>query len=538
MRTKIEKSSYLIDLVMIFMSVFIALNIDKMYQSIPFHVLSDNLRESENKQSFYNFVKELFDLNEESLKLYKKQIDQFVTNHDLRWKKKSKFRINHFRSQHVDWLQQEFSLKNPTYKTKQLMPFEECSDRTKRRRLDAARQNKSLEEIEGTYFQVLRDTSKIDADIIKGLRNLDLSSKELILKIIHGDFSNFVKYTPDEALALMIDLKLSKFQYELLHSQAKKKFADIYPPYYKIFEAKTKCYPSKDDMSISEMGAKIAVQSLLNHTMERVVESCDPNVLKKIVEPELQATYKWGFDGASGQSLYKQAFKGDSENSTDASIVMVSLIPLQVNQLNSPSTIIWKNTQPSSTRLCRPIQFEFMKESKATSIETHDYIQQQVNSLKSTLVNNDGKVLTISHKLHGSMFDGKAINHLSDGSSESCNICKAKPTEMANHELLLTKICNGDNYSYGISSLHCWIRFFECIIHIAYKLPIGRRSAYTVEHKEMVKERKREIQIAFKEKGNAFEFEEVTRINLFCFFHIVSLTFSKFSGQIFGNSFS
>lgn len=64
------------------------------------------------------------------------------------------------------------------------------------------------------------------------------------------------------------------------------------------------------------------------------------------------------------------------------------------------------------------------------------------------------------------------------------------PTEMNNLDLLKTKICNEDNYNFGISSLHCWIRFFECILHIANKLPIERRSAYTNEHKQKVQERK------------------------------------------------
>lgn len=478
-----------------------------MSKSIPFYILSDNLRQSTDKQSFYNYVKKLFDLNKDSFLLYQKQFDQFIKNHDLRWKRKSKFRICHFCSQYGEWLQQRFSLKNPSCKRKLQKPFEECSTRTKRRRMEKTRQNKSKEEIEGAYFQILSDSSKIDAAIIKGLGNLDLSSKELILKIIQGDFSNFVKYTPEEGVALMIDLKLSKYQYEILHSQAKKRLADIYPPYYKVFEVKKKCYPSNESTTISEMGAKIALQPLLDHTIERLVETCDPDVFGKFVEPQLQlqATYKWGFDGASGQSLYKQVFQGGSGNLTDESIMMVSLIPLQVSQINSPSTIIWKNPHPSSTRLCRPIRFDFVKESKATSIETHNYIQQQVNNLEVTVINNKGKMLTITHKLHGSMFDGKAINHLSDGSSESCNICNAKPLEMGKHELLLTKECNEENYSYGISSLHCWIRFFECIIHIAYKLPIQRRSAYTEEHKEIVKERKKMIQMEFKkEKGKFF----------------------------------
>lgn len=116
--------------------------------------------------------------------------------------------------------------------------------------MEEFRQNQSKEEIEGAYLQILRDDNdnKVDAEIIKSLTKLQ--SKELILKIAEGEFFNIIKYTPEEALALLIDLKLTKYQYELLHSQAKQRHADIYPPYYKVFEIKKECYPSTNRIVI------------------------------------------------------------------------------------------------------------------------------------------------------------------------------------------------------------------------------------------------------------------------------------------------
>jgi len=29
-------------------------------------------------------------------------------------------------------------------------------------------------------------------------------------------------------------------------------------------------------------------------------------------------------------------------------------------------------------------------------------------------------------------------------------------------------------YSYGLSSLHAWIRFFECLLHIGYKMTLEK----------------------------------------------------------------
>ena len=44
--------------------------------------------------------------------------------------------------------------------------------------------------------------------------------------------------------------------------------------------------------------------------------------------------------------------------------------------------------------------------------------------------------------------------------------------------------------NYGLSSLHCWIRFFELILHIGYKIHIQKWQAKTQEDKESVKSRK------------------------------------------------
>lgn len=60
-----------------------------MVESVPFSVLNENLRKSDNKESFYNFVKSKFQLNGDRFLLYQNQIDQFFINHDWRWKKKS-----------------------------------------------------------------------------------------------------------------------------------------------------------------------------------------------------------------------------------------------------------------------------------------------------------------------------------------------------------------------------------------------------------------------------------------------------------------
>jgi len=80
-------------------------------------------------------------------------------------------------------------------------------------------------------------------------------------------------YSVEEALALIIDAKLTKSQYTLIRSQAKQRNANIYPAYNKILEAKSQCYPRKDQVLITEISAEVTLQSLLNHTIQQIFQS-------------------------------------------------------------------------------------------------------------------------------------------------------------------------------------------------------------------------------------------------------------------------
>ena len=92
------------------------------------------------------------------------------------------------------------------------------------------------------------------------------------------------------------------------------------------------------------------------------------------------------------------------------------------------------------------------------------------------------------------MLDGKAVNAITDtNSSQTCNVCKAKPSEMNNLSLVRLKPLDPKAVSLGISSLHCWMRSFEFLLHLEYKLPIGKYYARTPEEKVLVESTKKEI---------------------------------------------
>lgn len=70
--------------------------------------------------------------------------------------------------------------------------------------------------------------------------------------------------------------------------------------------------------------------------------------------------YKWGCDGSSGHSIYKQKF--DDPEKTDEFMFIISLVPIRV--LTEDGQVIWQNPWPSSPRLCRIIKFVYKKESE------------------------------------------------------------------------------------------------------------------------------------------------------------------------------
>ncbi|EFN81220.1 hypothetical protein EAI_02629, partial [Harpegnathos saltator] len=112
-------------------------------------------------------------------------------------------------------------------------------------------------------------------------------------------------YTPEEALGLMIDMKLSKTAYKLMLQGARQRNANIYPSYEKVLAANENCYPPKNCITVTETSAEVTLQAFLDVTCKRILE------LQSVVVPntpaeEINLTLisKWGFDGSSGQARY------------------------------------------------------------------------------------------------------------------------------------------------------------------------------------------------------------------------------------------
>lgn len=457
-----------------------------------------NSKETNFEQKFnriVNFVIQKTACPAENRTQIKKDLRNFKTQLRSKWlmyyKHKDRFMANE-----KHWLEQSCAFqKFPSLNTgRPTLEFEECSDQTKRRKTANLRSEISANILTFAAQMSLRAEGKNkEAEVIKKVSESPTYAKDCLDLTLN---SKTKKLSPREALSMIIEAQLSRKQYEIVRNFA----TDMFPSYKMIQVEKTLCYPN--DVSISETTAEVPLQSLLDHTATRLLNS-QINVFElRSINPsdEMVLISKWGFDGSSSHTQYKQKFI--SEFSDDKYMFLTSLVPLRLvlNKKNDSSIVLWQNPRPSSPRFCRPINLEYSKETADLAKVKKEKIDSEISSLTGTLVNLNGKSYRVNHQPIFTMVDGKICNSLTDTKSTlKCYICGATSKEFNNLDLVIQKEIQSDYLSFGISVLHSWIRTFECVLHLAYKLPIASWRV-NKDNKFTVEENKTRIQSEFKSR--------------------------------------
>lgn len=103
------------------------------------------------------------------------------------------------------------------------------------------------------------------------------------------------------------------------------------------------------------------LQDLVSHTLERIFESVDFSFTdeEEADKKMFMIEWKYGFDSSSGHSNYKQK---SPEGFSDNSLLCTCLVPLIMMDLET-NNVLWFNEQPGSTRLCRPLEIRWTKET-------------------------------------------------------------------------------------------------------------------------------------------------------------------------------
>lgn len=428
----------------------------------------------------------------------KQNLSKAISRMRSKWLESGR-KLNNFLNKNREWLDTDIAFpadseaNEASTRGRPSLEFAASSERSKRRKTEELRQSHTAEELCYAAQMSLRSSGEV------------MSSKKVKDVITPAPLPTLSKtqHTPlsiDEALSVIVEAKLTKHQYNVIRNSMKKHNCHLYPSYDAIREAKASCYPPRSSISVTESSAEVKLQDLLDHTCKRIIVSQE--VLKsghidKLTNAELIC--KWGCDGSSGQGVYKQKFQDD--NNSDANIFLTSLVPLQLTFFESESgcKVLWKNPRPSSPRYCRPIRMQFLHENTESTVNEKEYIEEQISSLKQLKIGIDGREVTVTYKMLFTMIDGKVCNAVtSTKSAQRCYLCGATSKEFNDIDAILKREVKEENLKFGMSTLHAWIRFFESLLHLSYKLDLKKWQARTGDEKKMVSDRKAQIQKSLK----------------------------------------
>lgn len=157
-----------------------------------------------------------------------------------------------------------------------------------------------------------------------------------------------------------------------------------------IVQEEKLCY--RKDIAVSETAAYVKLQPLLNNTTERLFNTLQLNTVKKFEHDTF--IQLWDFDGSSGHSSYKQAFCDVEVN--DSAVFITYLVPLR---LMCGDMILWQNPRCGSTRYCRPIKIEFVKDSTSISIAERSNTENQIKNLQDTALIVNSMHIRVAHTL-------------------------------------------------------------------------------------------------------------------------------------------
>jgi hypothetical protein len=435
-----------------------------------------------------------------------------IPNFNKRWKD-ARRNMDHFLRSNINWLDSEYSVTIPRLENvssdstpstssgkrgRPCVSYGDSSESSKKRKNTILLNEYGLEHILNAYLQGLRSIGEgTEAILVEELRLADAEKKVFVMNLF--DNANKIKgLTDQEALSVFIDLELTKAQYLYLRNVTDERNCPLFPPYYKIQEMKKRCYPPASSIEITNTYAKILkVQDLLDHTAARILSI---DAVYQNGQKHLLLYSKWGCDGSSGQSQYKQKLPEESEFISDANLFITSFVPIRLIDEES-GAIIWQNPVPSSVRFCRPISIEFSKETPEKTKSVVDEIKNQIQTLLPSIINKEGVGVQVRHELFLTMIDGKVAQVLTDTPSGStCTICGATPRQMNDLTKVTARPENENAYQYGLSTLHAWIRCMEMILHISYNLSFQTWSATSEEKKRLKQEKKTQVQKRFREE--------------------------------------
>lgn len=264
------------------------------------------------------------------------------------------------------------------------LTFDDSSQRSKRQKVAVV-----LEKCENSSKLLMTAAircSKAEKDVSQAKILSRLVQEEDSSRILKKINSEYRMMTVSEALQFMLDANLSVDQYNKTRNAVHGLGCKIFPYYKQVAAEKEKCYPA--GISVTSTCAKVPWESLIEHTLQRIIEAKSEDIEDKISNLGNAVNLKFivtvGMDGTGSQSLYNQTI---NENQHESSLFVTAMTPLQL-QTEDDKLILWTNPSPQSTRFCRTQQLIFQKETvEANKLEYKSIIKalDEVEDIRITL---------------------------------------------------------------------------------------------------------------------------------------------------------
>lgn len=210
--------------------------------------------------------------------------------------------------------------------------------------------------------------------IVERALESDQVAEEMLRKLEAPEVRRLPK---DDALLMLLHLKLSQHQYEQL-AKMMNQFSGtdsaehMIPCYPVISRHKRTLRPA--NITVTEVKARVPLQDLLQHTLERMVKSNEREILDMLKGKDEQRcifTFFYGYDSCTGQRKYTQRYKNTANESRDDKSLIAGVVnPYALK--TEDGIVLCLNKYVQSSLFIRTFFLEY-------ATETTDYLRRCAN---------------------------------------------------------------------------------------------------------------------------------------------------------------
>lgn len=475
-----------------------------------FNVIQEENGRPAQKEHLCNFVLSSWPtekLNDRDTQSVRNEVSRLFSKIMSKWEASSR-KLETFEKKHGKWLEEIEIISVKVSETKKRgrpeVSFSDAKPRAKRAKCEDLVETYSAENLLYAASMKYRKEGNLSVAKILKLIHDDPKCASLVLEAYESSSQKKEEkvLTNSEALACLLDGNFSKMQYMLIRKKCISRAIALFPPYKCVLLEKKKCYPG--GITVSQTKAEVDLQSLLDNDSLRLI-----TLLQEIgshFEPgktyKFKFYHKIGADGSGDHSEYKQRFNEDG--ASDKSILLTAICPLQL-QFENPQDpfiaegmpkVMWTNPSPSSTKFCKPLRIQMIKESRESALAEEAYISEKISAVTPSVVTCESEALIhITHDIKITMVDGKVRGYLANTPDSNCYVCGARPVQMK-ASISLKRPVEVSYFKYGLPVLHVRIRLLECVLHISYKLDIKKWKA----NESLYADRKTRIQTQIRQE--------------------------------------